>query len=532
MIRSFPGLLLIISLFLFVPCVSYAKRINVHTLEELMLAANKSNNTIVVRKHIDLEKNRVILSKNSVMRFKCGSLKNGIIEGNQTYLKGTKKNVFRDCTIAGTWNTVCAYSSMFDNDLETMTLLKNMSVLSPVLRLSADRAYRIHAQGETLFAEVIEAEGKEKPTLIFHTTAPNVEGLLIKGKNVILRNLIVTDDYDEKNDALYGANKQTSGNTISVKGVKNAVETLIVDGCDFQGGTSSSWVASSQTKNCRVENCTFTGYMADHGVYCSMKVETYQVKNCKLRDITRASGVFKVRTSKNLHSYSIINVDAHNMNSYLGMLSLMETPEAEVTLNHICVTKDEDNNSVFYGFCFNDETKSLMGKGYNASRITFSYCTFGYGYKGNSIIYHGAGSRVCAKEIVYDHVVASESNFGGGVADKIAVMNSRFDECCGDKGIYFSARSLQIENSEIRSSRARKSLFWVNPDNQLMQSASLNNVTMDANVTNLFNVVTGDNIDIHLEDCIMMQKPLELIKSPTTARVNYRAERSVFNEKH
>lgn len=369
-------LLLASILMMVMPYAAYGKKTSVRTLDELQRSSQVSGITIIIKKHIDLNHATINLVAGNELTFKGGSLSNGVVVGNDTRLKAVRKNVFHDCTITGTWQAECACSTMFDDSMETMALLTSMTALSPVLRLKANRQYPIHAQGETLYAEAIEADGKEKPTLAFHTTSPNVDGLLIRGNNVVLRNLTVTDDYDMANDACYGANKQTSGNTISVKGQNNMVESLTIEGCDFRGGTSSSWVASSQTKNCLVENCTFTGYMADHGVYCSMKVESYQVKNCQLRDITHASGVFKVRTSRNLRRYDITNVVAHNMNSYLAMLALLETPEAEVTLDRIRVTKDAGNASVFYGFCFNDETKSLAGHGYNVGKITLSNCEF------------------------------------------------------------------------------------------------------------------------------------------------------------
>lgn len=501
MIRSFGRLLLIISLFLFVPCVSYAKRINVHTLEELMRAASKSNNTIVVRNHIDLEKNLVVFSEGCVLRFRSGSFSNGILVGNQTVLKKNRKNVFHDCTIAGTWQLDYAYSTMFNVDMETIQLIRNMSCLSPTLKLSADRSYSINAQQDTIQLEVIEADGKVKPTIAFHTTAPNLAGVVLMGRNVTLRNLVITDDYDEKNDAIYGENKPTIGNTIAVIGPKKVVESLSIDGCEFRGGTSSSWVASSQIKNCVVEHCTFSGYMADHGVYCSMKVENYQVKNCELRDIPHSRGVFKVRSSNNLFSYCIKYVDAHNLNGYLGILSLMETPEAEVQLDHIRVTKDDGNPSVFYGFCFNDESKKLSGKGFNTNSISLSNCFFDYGYNGSPIINKGAGEPVCVKTINYIGIQAKGLNFAGGNAESVMVNRSLFDDCYGRNGIPLRTRHLIIENSAINglSGKTQDFLFLINYHKEQVESIALENVKIGANVNNLFNVIKGDSLSVTMK---------------------------------
>lgn len=516
--KRFYLLILWIVIFIF-PYYAYGKTMNVYSINDLMKASQVSDITIVVRKHINLNKIEINLAPSCELRFRGGSLRNGILVGNQTKLNAVRWNCFHDCTINGTWKAGCVYSTMFDEDQETLALMRNMSNISSVLRFSANRVYNIDAQDESIKSEIIESDGKVKPTFAFHTTDPNVSGIVLIGKQVILRNLIITDDYDVNNDIKYGTNKPTIGNTIAVKGPNNIVETLIIEDCDFRGATSSSWVASSQTKNCRVEGCTFTGFMADHGVYCSMKVETYLVKNCQLRDITRASGVFKVRTSEKLRTFIICNIEAHNLNSYLAMLSMLETPEAEVQLDNIRVTKDADNTSVFYGFCFNDETKSLAWKGYNANKITVRNCVFEYGYEGNSFIYSGAGKRVCVREIEYDHVTANESNFGGGVTDKITVNDSHFETCSSDKGIYLATKTVDINNSILRNDKNSNCLFLVNYDQQEMQSLSLRNVEIDANTSDIVNVENGDSIYVNVINCTMVKPATRVIKAPKTMRV-------------
>lgn len=531
MIRSCERWFLILIIFLFVPYGLYAKRINVHSLDELVGAAKIRNSTIVVKKHIDLEKCKVIFSKGCTLKFKNGSFSNGIVVGNQTVLKNNRKNIFHDCTIAGTWQGGDAYSSMFNVDMGTMQLLQNMSCLSPTLKLSANRSYSVNAQQDTIQVEVIEADGKVKPTISFHTTAPNLAGVVLRGRNVKLRNLVITDDYDEKNDAIYGENMPTIGNTIAVIGPKKIVETLNIEGCEFRGGTSSSWVASSQTKNCIVENCTFTGYMADHGVYCSMKVENYYVKNCVLRDIPRSRGVFKVRSSNNLSSYSIKYVDAHNLNGYLGILSLMETPEAEVQLDHIRVTKDDGNPSVFYGFCFNDESKELSGNGFNINSISLSNCFFDYGYNGSPIINKGAGEPVRVKTINYIGIQAKGLNFAGGNAESVMVNRSLFDDCYGRNGIPLRTRHLIIENSAINglSGKTQDYLFLINYHKEQVESIALENVKIGANVNNLFNVIKGDSLSVTMKHSTIDNQIHSLFYTANNCLIDFRGSYNMIH---
>lgn len=270
--------LALIYTFLFIlPYNTFAKKVKIQSLEDIVRAERINNCTLVIKKEIDLNKRTVKIAAENTLIFKGGSLKNGTVVGTKTKLGRTENNIFHNCEIKGEWVIECANSMMFDKDVNTMTLLENMSCLSPNLKLSANRSYDINAQGETIKVERLEGDGKEKPKLAFHTTNPNIDGIVISGNNVTLRNLAVIDDYDVKNDVIYGSNTPTIGNTIAVKGPNNIVEKLTIDDCDFSGGTSSSWVASSQTRNCLVKNCTFSGNMADHGVYCSMKAEIFKV---------------------------------------------------------------------------------------------------------------------------------------------------------------------------------------------------------------------------------------------------------------
>ena len=496
---------------LLLPCEVLGKRINVHTLDELIrTSAAEINSTIVVKKDINLNGRTVILGDGIVLSFKGGSLRNGTVMGTKTKLKKTRANVFHDCNIRGEWDVDCVYSTMFDRDVEALTLLKNMSCLSPVLKLLANRSYEIHALGEIINAEILEGDGRVKPIIVFHTIDPNVEGLVISGANVTLRNLKVIDDYDVKNDALYGENRPTIGNTISVKGPKNEVQNLIVDNCDFQGGTSSSWVASSQTRNCRVRGCTFTGYMADHGVYCSVKVETFMVDRCNIYDVSHVSGLFKIRTSDRLQYFSLSNVTAHNFNGYLAFVSLLETPLAEIVYDHVTVTKDAGNTSIFYGFCMGDEREGQLQNGYNANCITVSNCSFRYGYNSNSVIYPGSGNKVCVKEVVYKNVCASESNFGGGVVDRMVVNNSQFYDCVGEKGISINTKALIMKNCLLQGGKNRNCLFLVNYDNQRLEYFSMHSVEIDIQTKYLISVVGGEKIKVSLYRCSSL-KPIHSI---------------------
>jgi len=352
----------------------------------------------------------------------------------------------------------------------------------------------------------LEAEGKEKPLISFHTIDPNINGLNILGNHVTIKNLRIVDDYNPENDILYGKNNLTSGNTIGIGSPEKNVKTLLIIGCDFMGSTSSSYIASSQTRSCVVNNCSFSGYMADHAVYCSMCAETFEVQNCYIKDVSRTTGLFKIRTSSVVESFILSDIKVHNLNGYLARISLLETPTAKITFQNITVSKDSDNNSTFYGFCITDETESDNLDAishYNVGEITISNSTFGYGYNGESLIYPGSEKKVRAKKIKYINVDAVQSNFGGGISDELIVEHCSFKECTDNQGILIASRSVLIDNTSLSRSDRDKgdNLFLINYSDVTTKSFCLNNVDFNMNVGNLFKINKGEELDLTIDNC-------------------------------
>lgn len=468
----------------------------------------------IIKENIDLGGRKIVIGDESILVFQGGSLKNGLVIGNNTRIKETKKNIFHNCIIEGTWRLDYSFSSMFDSDIDAILLFKNLSKLSPNIKLYANRKYIINKQNEAIEVRRLEAAAKEKPRLEFHTTNPDVCGILLIGEILVLKNLIICDDYNVLNDVNYGPNNPLIGNTIEVSSKSKIVQSLTIEGCNFTGATSSSFVASSQTINCMVKGCTFSGYMADHGVYCSMKAENFKVENCTINDVTQVSGLFKVRSSNRLRQFCISDVKVHNYNGYLAMVSLLETPNVDIVFEKIKVTKDADNNSVFYGFCLSDETKQLRGKSYNAHCIIVSKCQFEYGYGGNAVIYPGAGERVCAIEIKYEFVNAKELNFGGGYSDRITVNNSEFESFCGDKGIHLFTKELVMKKCNLSNNKPSSCLFLVNYDNELMHYIKLQDVKIDADTDTIISIIEGEQVGLRLKGCIFTKPPRDIYRAP------------------
>ena len=499
-----------------------AKSVVVHCLEDFQKSKTIECTRFVINGEVDLKGTYLLLPPNSKLFFSTGSLKNGIIEGNNTRIKSTTENVFHNCSIKGKWQTSCAYSSMFDADMDAMTLLQNLSCLSPYVLLFANRDYIIKAEGKEIKVNNLAAAEKEKPVLQFLTIDPNVSGIILSGNDITIRNIIVKDNYELKKEVLNAKNKATIGNTIEIKSPTNEVKSLLIDGCYFTGGTSSSYVASSQTKNCLVRNCTFSGYMADHAVYCSMCAEQFTIQDCKVNDVPQTRGVFKIRTSNKVRWFNLKNIEVYNLNGYLAAVGLLENPSTKILLNHITVKKDEANNSIFYGFCIYDETHSLKGTGhYNADEITVSNCYFDYGYNSLPVIYPGSEKRVCVKKIKYLNITARGSNFGGGESDYLLVRNSSYSDCCDRTGIELNARKIEVDKVSFTQSKESpiNNLFLINYSADVTKSVTVKKIEADMSVKDMFKVFRGtlqinvDKSDVkNLYNCVVFAKKDSKIK--------------------
>lgn len=510
-----------------------AKNVDVLSFEDFQLNQTIEGTQYVIRKTIDLNGAHIVLPPNSKLLFKKGKLVNGCLDGNNTRIKyETGQNILGNCIIKGSWKLNNACSEMFDDKLETMTLLRNLSTISPHIKLSATREYYIEATGEQLRIETIEAYGDKRPIIHFHTINPNVNGLDVSGNNIVLRNLIIVDDYHKTNDQNYGKNDVLNGSTIGIIPVERVVESLLIEGCDFLGGTSSSYVASSKVKHCKVYSCAFSGYAADHAVYCSDSIETYIVMGCKVFDFECDRGMFKIRSSDKIKKYSICDVKAHNITGYLAILSLKETPGLSIIFDNISVTKDSDKTFLFPGFGITDETGALAGKShFNAKEILIRHCNFSYGYHGAALIYHGAEARANVRKVRFNHTKTNESNFGGVFSDCLTVTNSHFNNCCNDKGIFIASKATLVKNTSIScfDKTYGSCLFLVNYAHSNSTEFTLKNVKINTESTDLFKVAQGDNMFFKIDGCEVTGVTRSLIYSNKTSEINYALKRSLIN---
>lgn len=482
----------------------------------------------IIKADVDLKGYHIKLAPNSKLIFKNGSLYKGVVEGDNTKIVSpSDNNIFHKCEIQGSWNVKIACSTMFDSDLETILLLKNLSAISSHIQLAANREYFITAKGDRISLETLEAYGTIKPVIHFHTIDPNINGIIIEGHNIQIKNLSIIDDYNVCKDEKFGNNNATIGSTIGLSGEKSLINSLIIDGCDFSGGTSSSYIASADVCRSTVNNCTFTGYICDHAAYFSTNIKSFVVSNCSIYDVFHCgNGLFKVRASDSLDLYCLRNIKAHNLHGYMGMLSLKDTPMLRIQINNITVTKDPNENIFFHGFCVNDESRQMKGKGYNAKELSLNNCLFEYGYRGNSIIYPGNGVPAVIKKISYDNVIANESNFGGGVSDTITVSHSTFKACIGETGIAIKTRHLSIVDTKMISNHYCNSFFLFNYGNDRVESVFLKDAIFSVNATYLAHFNGGESVLFQIQACKISSLMRNVISAPELCNVNYSIDNS------
>lgn len=375
----------------------------------------------IIKKKINLKGQTLIIPQNCTLVFEGGKFVKGTIRGNFTAVENTEKNVFTNCTIEGSWNCHSSNSRMFDSKMEATKLLLNLSALSEKVFLYADREYLINRDDLTLACSSISSAKEAMAIIQFRTSNTNKCGILFSAQEVEISNLIFKDDF-EKNGEKFTDNDHRDGSTLGTMVPKGRVQKVLIHDCIFEGGTFSSYFASSTTKECIVENCVFEGYMADHAVYCSTNIERFSIKNTTLQNVPNTTGLFKVRTSRRLQEFKLDSLNVRNLNGYLAVVELMPS-NAIISISNVDVSKDDDKDYQCYGVCIvKDIRDGNKGNTIDAKSIVFENCRFNYGYPGHPLIARGSGVKVTTDTIVYKNVMAKDLTLTGGIAKKRTVI--------------------------------------------------------------------------------------------------------------
>lgn len=90
---------------------------------------NKANTIYVIKKEFNLQGNRITVPNNCVLLFEGGSLNNGLIYGDNTYIE-YEGTVFNEISVGGTWKVPTVYSSMFGDAKTKVNRLKDVIALT------------------------------------------------------------------------------------------------------------------------------------------------------------------------------------------------------------------------------------------------------------------------------------------------------------------------------------------------------------------------------------------------------------------
>lgn len=285
---------------------------------------SKSNTIFIIEKDYDFQGNTVIVGNGSTLSFQGGSFINAQIRGDESYiLDNGNTEFFKNCTIEGSWKVKVARSDFFERTFPTEPLLLNLATLSDTIELSNNRTYTITKNRKCwLYASVLRGRDGDKPTLEFiydSKFGTNLEGINLISDTVRYESLRIVDNFSPD---IHKKNDQTLGSTLYAGENGHLVNYCEIVDCDFLGGTSSSFFSSSKVKNFYCHNCSFTGYMADHALYCSTIIEEFIVDSVNVQNVTYTAGLFKIRDCKPLKNYTLRNLSINNVQGYISIVSL------------------------------------------------------------------------------------------------------------------------------------------------------------------------------------------------------------------
>lgn len=485
----------------------------------------------VVKKNYNLRGRELVIPDGCKLIFKGGSFRNGTLLGYNSNIETPQNRcIFRDCSIEGSWNVEVADSRMFEKGQNTNILLLNLARLSRSIILHNDREYVISKQILLENIEELQSGNEGRSVIKFITDDPNKDVLIFKGDSVLISDIDFVSDYELRLDELMIKNKPTVGNLLSLRHSGRNKSTFKIVGCTFSGGTPSSYIASSTASRCEVRDCYFSGYMADHAVYCSMSIDYFAILNCTAEDVPHTNALYKVRASPNLQNVRLSNLICKNVNGYLGQFSLMNNAQTQIELDGVQTSKDS-NNYIMYGVCVNCDP-SADSDLYNAESITVKNSYIGYGYQGNSFLYRGGGVSGRIRSITYDNVDSYGTGFSGCVIDTLTVRNSTFHIGKTRVGNAMDCKHFVMENTKIQqvgSLGKLEAIFLFNFGATGIESVLINNSKIETTAKHLIKYNKAiKHTNIRIQNSEIKDIEANLVSAPDSQKLNYISKGNSF----
>lgn len=195
---------------------------------------NKPNIRYIIQYDYDLNGESINIPANCIIHFEGGSLKNGIITGDDTSIISNLKTIFKEnITLNGTWNIDNIYPEWFgckaDNSFDNTS---NLNMLFGSIK-NIDSNKNIVFSSGTYITGTISIQG-----------IPNIS---LCGKSTILK-------YNKEESII------NTDNIIKVTSPEKDIENISIKGIKFYGGWSNINIESTNSyfiKDVTVSNCSF-----------------------------------------------------------------------------------------------------------------------------------------------------------------------------------------------------------------------------------------------------------------------------------
>lgn len=315
--------------------LQFKDRPNIDGMGRIILRKNKSfasqltqaNTIYEIRYDFDIndpnDENPVTIPANCVLKFDGGSLSNGTIIGNHTYIDSKTLCIKKDITIGGTWDNDIIYTRWFEflstNDGTTDNLLAfkqvqsmangvgkvkiefepDLYLQSSIPQLVHSNAHRYNGTESILYFDQVDyveinLNGSTIKLLDNDSVWTNI--ICVSRTNAVIKNGHLTGNADTNNYPEYTKTDGTTGYSyewgygVCLIGGTLIVENVAISYCKGDGINAGSWwiypegdLENSVVGNYMIENCEVS-YTGRNGM--AFKSSDYGiVRNCKIHHI-------------------------------------------------------------------------------------------------------------------------------------------------------------------------------------------------------------------------------------------------------
>ena len=217
------------------------------------------SNTIYVIKYVfDLNdckgENPVVIPASSALKFEGGSVKNGVLVGQDTYIIADDSDIFSDKIILkGTWNATEAFSEWFgargDGLTDDTAALQSAINSFSTIKLNS-RTYLCNNEIEVGDNKILIGED-----CVLKCSEEGHSQLIVNGNNTLIKG--ITFDNIAKGYPDYGYDNGGKNSTNLV--YNHSIDGIKIEGCTFKNAICGVYIHSA-CKNIVINNCKFDGF--------------------------------------------------------------------------------------------------------------------------------------------------------------------------------------------------------------------------------------------------------------------------------